>query len=104
MRYVLSQARPGDVRMSSADDRQLQQARCLCVGHEKLCVQTSLPGLNQSSARRLQFAISREHRVLQRSGRTCSWVEFPDLGRVANPRPVATIKTGRVAQPTTDAF
>jgi len=26
------------------------------------------------------------------------------LGRVANPRPVATIKTGRVAQPITDAF
>jgi len=26
------------------------------------------------------------------------------LGRVANPRPVTTIKTGRVAQPITDAF
>jgi len=25
-------------------------------------------------------------------------------GRVANPRPVATIKTGRVTQPVTDAF
>jgi len=33
---------------------------------------------------------------------------FPDLytlqGRVANPRPVATVKTGRVAQPITDEF
>jgi len=26
------------------------------------------------------------------------------LGRVANQRPIATIKTGRVAQPITDAF
>ena len=26
------------------------------------------------------------------------------LGRVANPRPITTIKTGRVAQPITDAF
>ena len=26
-----------------------------------------------------------------------------DLGRVANPRPVAKIKTGRVSQPITDA-
>ena len=26
-----------------------------------------------------------------------------DLGRIANPRPVAKVKTGRVSQPITDA-
>ena len=52
-------------------------------------VQTSIPARLQHMPSKRGIEVGKTH--------------FSDLGRVANPRPVARIKTSRVAQPITDA-
>jgi len=45
----------------------------------------------------------REEKITKRNYKQ-NLISTEDPGRVVNPRPVATIKTGRVVEPITDAF